>query len=352
MPPFLRRLRRLPPGRRFARILQSPLTALAIALVALLLFYLSLPAPPPAPPRDFEEGRVERLETVSRLHPLAFSIAARPVGFRLRTRPARLAPRPLSAIGRPRAARGPAPASPTVAILLDDMGHNLEAVARALALPAPVTLAFLPYPSHTAEGVRLALAARRDVLLHLPMEPLSPDVDPGPIVLRVDDPDTRIRETLERAFSRVPGSIGVNNHMGSRFTADRRGMAALFGYLAERRLPFIDSRTTARSVAAELARRYGVPLATRDVFLDNERDTAAILARLDETERLARRRGHALAIGHPHPETLEALERWIPDARARGVRFVGVRAYLGLLGCRRPQTNTVTAALSGCGSRS
>lgn len=220
------------------------------------------------------------------------------------------------------------PARPAVALLLDDFGHALDPIARTLALPAPVAMAFLPYPARTAEGAALARAAGREVLLHLPMQPRDPGVDPGPVVLRVDMDAPALLRTLDAALAAVPGTVGVNNHMGSLFTADRRGMEVVMEALAGRGLWFVDSRTTPDSVAVEAAGRFGVPVAVRDVFIDNEQDVAAVLARLDEAERVARRRGAALAIGHPHPATLAALERWIPQARRRGVVFWTVARYI------------------------
>ncbi len=237
-----------------------------------------------------------------------------------------------AASARPRAGT---PESPAVALVLDDFGHDPALVRRTLALDAPVALAFLPYPPRLVEALAPARAAGAEILLHLPMEPRDPRVDPGPVVLRTGMDDRAIAGTIERALSAVPGAVGVNNHMGSRFTADAAGMEAVMRELARRGLWFVDSRTTPRSVAAEAAGRFGVPVAVRDVFIDNERDVAAVLARLEETERIARRLGAALAIGHPHPVTLEALARWIPAARRRGVAFWTVARYIAWR-CARP----------------
>ncbi len=235
------------------------------------------------------------------------------------------------------AARPPAPSpvatdavapAPRLALLLDDFGHDPALVRRTLALGVPVALAFLPYPARTARGLALAREAGAEVLLHLPMEPEDPAVDPGPLVLRVDMDAAALRRTVAAALAAVPDAVGVNNHMGSRFTAHRPGMRVLMAELAARGLFFVDSRTTPHSVAAPLARTFLVPFAVRDVFVDNEATVAAVLARLAEAEETARRLGAALAIGHPRPATLAALERWIPEARRRGVRFVRVADYL------------------------
>ncbi len=218
--------------------------------------------------------------------------------------------------------------SPRIALLLDDFGHDPALVRRTLALGVPVALAFLPYPPRTARGLALAREAGAEILLHLPMEPEDPSADPGPLVLRVDMDATSLRRTVATALAAVPDAVGVNNHMGSRFTAHRPGMTVLMEELAARGLFFVDSRTTPRSVAAPLARAFAVPFAVRDVFVDNEATVAAVRARLAEAEATARRLGAALAIGHPRPATLAALEGWVPEARRRGVRFVRVADYL------------------------
>ena len=127
-------------------------------------------------------------------------------------------------------------------------------------------------------------------------------------------------------MDRVPGAVGFNNHMGSLVTADRHIMSLVMAEAKSRGLMFLDSRTTPNTVAIGAADRYALPRAARDVFLDNEIIAENIAARLAETERVARRRGGAIAIGHPHTVTLEVLERWIPDARARGFELAPISA--------------------------
>jgi len=220
-------------------------------------------------------------------------------------------------------------ARPMIAVVLDDLGLNRAGTNRAIALPAPLTLAFMTY----AEGLpSMAARARRaghELLLHVPMAPRDPAYDPGPNVLRAELVPTELMRRLEWGLSRFEGFVGVNNHMGSSFTASRAGMAPVMAALRARGLLFLDSMTSGASVGGEMARRAGVPYAERDVFLDNEwSDRAAIARQFARLEAVARRRGNAVGIGHPHSATLDVLARWLPEARARGFDIVPVSAIV------------------------
>ena len=216
-------------------------------------------------------------------------------------------------------------ARPMIAVVLDDLGLNRAGTNRAIALPAPLTLAFMTY----AEGLpRMAARARRaghELMLHVPMAPRDPAYDPGPNVLRAELAPAELARRLDWGLGRFEGFVGVNNHMGSRFTASRAGMAPVMAALRARGLLFLDSVTSAASVGADMARRAGVPYATRDVFLDNEwNDRDAIARQFARLEAVARRNGNAVGIGHPHSATLDVLARWLPEARARGFAIVPV----------------------------
>ncbi len=242
-------------------------------------------------------------------------------------------PAPIWPRSRPREGAGRMPTSrpedaPVIALVIDDMGHNMETVRRAAALPAAMTLAFLPYVQDAPRRVAVAREAGKEIFLHMPMEPSSPAFDPGPGAIRAGQPAATIRANLEAALARVPGAVGVNNHMGSRATADARAMREVMGLLRERGLVYVDSWTSPRSVAEKTAREVGIPFGGRDVFIDNVREPAAIRRQLALAERRARRRGTAIVIGHPHAVTLEVLEEWIPEARARGVRFATLSAVV------------------------
>ncbi len=217
---------------------------------------------------------------------------------------------------------------PMIAILIDDVGVARQNAELAIALDAPVTLSFMTYASDAPAQVAAARARGHEIMLHVPMEPLDHREDPGPNPLAVGLAPAELSRRIVWSLGRFDGFVGINNHMGSRFTADPDGMSMLMEALKRRGLLFVDSRTTASTVGTEMARRHGVPTASRDVFLDNEVDTGDIEARLAETERRARAQGAAIAIGHPHPETIATLRRWIPQAQARGFVLVPVSAVV------------------------
>jgi len=217
---------------------------------------------------------------------------------------------------------------PMVAIILDDLGLNHRRTVRAVALRTPLTLAILPYAPQIDGWAAQARAAGHELMVHLPMEPASENEDPGPNALLADLDLGEIERRIEWNLARFEGYVGVSNHMGSRFTADERLMQRLMTRVRDRGLLFVDSLTTSASVGGALARSLGVPTATRDIFLDNEVDVERIAGQLDKVERCARRKGYCIAIGHPHAETLEVLERWLPTLDAKGLQLVPISAII------------------------
>jgi len=217
---------------------------------------------------------------------------------------------------------------PIIAIVIDDLGLDRARSSRAIALPGPLTLAWLAYADDLAAQTTAATNAGHELFLHLPMEPLDSSNDPGPNALLVGMSSREIRRIVRVGLDRVPSIVGVNNHMGSRFTADRAGMAVVLTTVKEADLVFLDSRTTGDSVAGPLAALFGMPFAARDVFLDDDRDTASVAQRLADVERVAREQGSAIAIGHPADVTLDALEAWLPSLSERGFVLVPVSAVV------------------------
>ncbi len=213
---------------------------------------------------------------------------------------------------------------PEIAIVIDDVGLDMRGSKRAIDLPAYVTLSFMPYATRLKEQTKEARDNGHELLLHMPMEPVGHD-DPGPGALLVGLPPEELRERFQTALASFIGFDGVNNHMGSKFTADAEGMEMVVNELQQRHLFFLDSRTSAKSVGESVARANGLPTIARDVFLDDEISLDAIRAQLAQTEHVARRKGYAVAIGHPHAATLEVLEQWLPDAEARGFTFVPIK---------------------------
>lgn len=199
---------------------------------------------------------------------------------------------------------------PTVTLIIDDLGYGLEQARRTLALAPPIAVAIIPGTPH---GRRVAEAASThgvDVLLHLPMTG-SVQNAADPYTIRPGLHPAALERRTARALEAVPHASAVNNHEGSVLTADREEMERFMSVLAEQRpdMIFIDSRTTAESVAAESAIHAGLMTSARDVFLDHDRSASAIEAEVDRWIAAARRDGCALAIGHPYPETLTVLER-------------------------------------------
>jgi polysaccharide deacetylase 2 family uncharacterized protein YibQ len=227
----------------------------------------------------------------------------------------------------PRPSRPKAKVSPMVAILIDDMGYSIRMDNALLDLNAPLSFSFLPGAPHTPMMARKARHMGRDVLVHLPLEPLNPRINPGPGSLRLDmDPDTMLT-ILRRDLDAVPGAIGVNNHMGSKFTANRKAMRFILTEIKSRHPFFIDSRTTKDSVAYTTAMSMGIPTAERAVFLDHDPRQEAIRKEIKRLVRLSIKRGCVLAIGHPMPNTWKVLQEELPKIN-REVKLVPVHRIL------------------------
>ena len=242
--------------------------------------------------------------------------------------------------GRPEAASVQSP--PRIAIVIDDLGHSLGDGRRALRLPGPVACAILPHQLHSQALAAESRRQGKEVLLHLPM-PGANGNDAGAGMIEPDMPPGELRAMVEYNLETVPHALGVNNHMGSELTRQPEPMRRVMQELARRRLFFLDSMTSPHSVAAREARAAGLPTLVRDVFLDNDRTPAAIEREFDRLLALARRRGTAIAIGHPYPETLAVLERRLPLLRAAGIELVPLSALLPL----KPQTRDPSRAALG-----
>ena len=211
-----------------------------------------------------------------------------------------------------------------VVIIIDDMGMDRKRSLEMMALPAPLTLAFLPYAPHVGAMAAEARETGHEIMVHMPMEPMNPDLDTGPLTLRTDETPAAFLAILDESLSNLDGYVGLNNHMGSRLTQEREAMALLMDALKTRGLLFVDSRTIATSVAFDVAGEYGVPRAQRDVFLDHTPTIEGVRAALAHTERIAREHGTAIAIGHPKDATLAGLKEWLPTLATKGITIVPV----------------------------
>jgi uncharacterized protein len=217
---------------------------------------------------------------------------------------------------------------PQLALIVDDCGQWIATERGFVALGIPLTLSVLPDVPYTSIIATEASDAGKGVMLHLPMETLS-GLNPGPGKVTTEMSDAQIVAQVQSDLAEVPLARGVNNHEGSKASADPRVMRAVIGVLAEHKLFFIDSKTNAASVGEDTARQMGVPTAARDVFLDNRADVAYTQAQLSQAAAIAQRTGSAIAIGHPHPTTLAAVRAMIPRLQALGIQFVLVQDLVG-----------------------
>jgi len=215
------------------------------------------------------------------------------------------------------------PLRPQIAIVMDDLGLDPKSTRRAIALPSEVTLSFLPYGRASQGLAEEALARGHEVMVHIPMEPEG-DADPGPNALLIDQSSDQIASLLARQLDQFPGAIGFNNHMGSRFTADVRALLPVMREARVRGLLFLDSRTTANTLAAKIGEAAGASTVSRDVFLDHAAGADGLLAQLDELENTAHAAGRTIAIAHPHELTLDVLEVWTRGLASKGLELAPI----------------------------
>ena len=208
-----------------------------------------------------------------------------------------------------------------LAIIIDDCGQWRDTELALIALPIPITMSVLPHTAYGTEIAQAASDAGKGVMLHLPMEPMG-HLNPGPGKIMTDMSDADIESTVRADLANVPLARGVNNHEGSKATSDERVMHDVASVVAQENRFFIDSRTAGTSVAEEVARDAGIPVAGRDVFLDNKADVDFSETQLLEAARIAKANGSAIAIGHPKPTTLAAIRNLIPKLEAEGITFV------------------------------
>jgi polysaccharide deacetylase 2 family uncharacterized protein YibQ len=206
---------------------------------------------------------------------------------------------------------------PTIAIMIDDMGLNHVQSDRAVRLPAPLTLSWMPYAVNVTEQAAIGVAHGHETMLHMNMEALGRTY-PGPDSLRTwQSADTNLTY-LRRALDRLPLAVGLNQHEGSVASLSVPLMDLVMGELKARDLLFVDSLTIPHSVALRRAEVDGIAAVARDVFLDNSPEPNAIRAQLAAMEAIARRAGHVIAIGHPRQTTMDVLSAYLPTVAARG----------------------------------
>lgn len=224
---------------------------------------------------------------------------------------------------------------PVISIIIDDLGARRDYGMAAVQLPGPIACAFLPHYPYTVILARRAHSYNKEVLLHLPMQSVGDD-PLGPGGLRLEMTETEFVRELQNDLESVPHVQGINNHMGSLLTRHPGHMLWLMQQMNRTgNLFFVDSRTTRSTIAHKVANEMGVPNMERDVFLDHDRDAESIARQYDELLETARRKGTALAIGHPYEGTLKMLAQRLPELEAEGIRLVSVAEMIKLRQVRR-----------------
>lgn len=215
---------------------------------------------------------------------------------------------------------------PQIAIVIDDLGFHSDRLQRLNKLPGPMTFAFLPYAQNANEQIDQSRKSGHEIMVHMPMQPMSKLHDPGPDFLSVEMSQEELAQKLRENLSKLHGYVGINNHMGSRLTSDSKSMSVVMDVLKEQGLLYLDSRTIAQSVGFEKAKEKGIPVTQRDVFIDHVHTVEKIEQALKKTEKIARENGAAIAIGHPSSLTVAALEKWLPTLEDKGFQLVPISA--------------------------
>lgn len=226
----------------------------------------------------------------------------------------------------------------TISIIIDDVGDNERLALRSLKLDNRVALSILPHTPFSRSIALMALNTGNDIMLHQPMESYKDNhlLGPGPIFTDMERQE--LRETLQNNLEAIPGVIGVNNHMGSKMTESPTQMSWIMSELSQQDLFYLDSRTTAKSIAADIATRWSVPNVTRHVFLDHIDSPVAINVQFKRLVTIAKRYGHAIAIGHPKENTLAFLEQTLGQLDNHGVRLLAISDYINMRHYRPVQT--------------
>lgn len=223
-----------------------------------------------------------------------------------------------------------------IALIIDDLGDVLKTGRRATALDGPVACAVLPYTPFAQIIAEQAHRAGKEVLLHLPLEPVEEVMLTNSGTIGLDVTQAQLIRIFESDMNSVPHVVGISNHMGSLLTQHPGHMQWLMGAVkAHGGLFFVDSYTTAASVALQVAREHGVPAIRRDVFLDT--GPAAIDQEFQRLIERARKNGVAVGIGHPYPETLQYLEQRLPGLRDEGIELVPISILIGQMSGRVDQ---------------
>ena len=285
------------------------LALLVFGVVVLADYFLA----PPPPSQSTPEQPAKRAVSAEKKPPKVAAVPPKyevfPPVDKAPPEPSPPAPRPIPPEKKP-----PAHGLPRVAIIIDDLGYDHKIAAKFISLDAALTFAVLPHSPFQKKIANMANAKGRQTMLHLPMEPNKyPSVNPGPGTLLSTMPPDELIAMLEDNLAAVPHIRGVNNHMGSKFTAASDQINQVFSVLKQRGLFFVDSRTTSSTVCRPSAKLFQLPFAQRDVFIDHFQKSDFIRKQLNELVRIAIRNGQAVGIGHPHAVTYRILKEMLPE---------------------------------------
>ncbi|MEA3454277.1 MAG: divergent polysaccharide deacetylase family protein [Candidatus Caldatribacteriota bacterium] len=214
--------------------------------------------------------------------------------------------------------------SPKAAFIIDDLGYEKEIAEKLVELDFPITLSIFPFITYSKYIAEEGKKKNKDIMLHLPMEPKNSSLNPGLGVIKANMSEEEIRQDVRECIFNIPHIIGVNNHMGSKITEDRKIMKIVLEEIKRYNLFFIDSMTTKDSIAHQVANEMGVKTAVRSVFLDNESDMEYIKGQMLEVQKIALEKGEAIAIGHDRINTFYVLKRMIPELIKAGIEIVPV----------------------------
>jgi polysaccharide deacetylase 2 family uncharacterized protein YibQ len=243
---------------------------------------------------------------------------------------------------------GPVCAEKIASIIIDDIGNHFERGKAVIDFPAPITLAILPRIAFSEKLALLAHQNNKEVMLHLPMQSVeNHPYTPGTLSLHMTR--EQFAEQLRRNIASVPYIKGINNHMGSLLTRHPGHMSWLMRELAENdSLYFIDSRTTAKSLASTIASEYHIPNLPRDVFLDPDNSYETLHIQFDRLIEITNRQGHAIAIAHPYPRTLEFIRQHLGELAQHGIKIVPVSELIARLQEKRREEENVTCTGTTC----
>ena len=224
----------------------------------------------------------------------------------------------------------PETADPRIALIIDDIGFNLRRAEQFLTAGIPITFSILPRLCCSESSAQALHEGGHELMLHQPMEPFNPKLDPGPGALYVGDKLQKIDRIMEENIAEVPYAIGINNHMGSRFTSCQKEMKEALKVVKANGLFFVDSLTTNRSMGYKTAIRLNMAAARRNIFLDYSPEEPSILLQINRLKRHAIKYGHAIGIGHPFMETARAIDSFKGMIRKSGISMVQVSRLVSL----------------------